>query len=110
MLALAHPRSLPRAANRVRSMTQIRSLQDRVGKSLNYPREKLPPLYAVEHHLAHIASAFFCSPYEEAMSLTVDGFGDFVSTMLAIGRGNSIDVLQRVHNLICLACFSPACT
>jgi carbamoyltransferase len=52
---------------------------------------------AVEHHLAHVASAYYCSPFDEAMCLTVDGFGDFVSTMLAIGRGSSIDVLQRVH-------------
>jgi carbamoyltransferase len=110
LLALSHPRSLPRAANRVRNMTQIRSLQDRVGKSFNFPREKLPPLYAVEHHLAHIASAFFCSPYDEAMCLTVDGFGDFVSTMLAVGRGNSIDVLQRVHYPHSLGLFYTAIT
>ena len=38
----------------------------------------------MEHHLSHIASSFFCSPYEEAMCLSVDGFGDFVSTMLAV--------------------------
>jgi len=110
LLALSHPRSLPRAANRVRNMTQIRSLQDRVGKAFGFPREKLPPLYAVEHHLAHIASAFFCSPYDQAMCLTVDGFGDFVSTMLAIGRGNKIDVLQRVHFPHSLGLFYTAIT
>ncbi|HEV8607663.1 MAG TPA: carbamoyltransferase C-terminal domain-containing protein [Tepidisphaeraceae bacterium] len=110
LLALSHPRSLPRAANRVRNMTQIRSLQDRVGRAFSFPREKLPPLYAVEHHLAHIASAFYCSPYDQAMCLTVDGFGDFVSTMLAVGRGNSIDVLQRVHYPHSLGLFYTAIT
>ena len=54
-----------------------------------------PRVVQVEHHLAHVASAFFCSPFESAMCLTVDGFGDFVSTMLAVGRGASIEVLDR---------------
>ncbi len=56
-----------------------------------------PRFVAVEHHLAHVASAFYCSPFDEAMCLTVDGFGDFVSTMMAVGRGDRLEVLQRVH-------------
>jgi carbamoyltransferase len=50
----------------------------------------------VEHHQAHVASAFFVSPFDEAAVLSVDGFGDFTSTMLAVGRGNRFDVLGRV--------------
>jgi carbamoyltransferase len=50
----------------------------------------------VEHHQAHVASAFFVSPFEEAAVLSVDGFGDFASTMLAAGRGNRFEVLDRV--------------
>src|SRR5207302_10839699 len=50
----------------------------------------------VEHHQAHVASAFFVSPFEEAAILTMDGFGDFASTMLAVGRGNRFEVLDRV--------------
>jgi len=53
-------------------------------------------LHHVEHHQAHVASAFFASPFEEAAILSVDGFGDFASTMLAEGRGSSFDVLERV--------------
>jgi carbamoyltransferase len=64
----------------------------------------------VEHHLAHVASAFFCSPFDDAMCLTVDGFGDFVSTMLAVGRGNSVEVLQRVHFPHSLGLFYTAIT
>jgi carbamoyltransferase len=51
---------------------------------------------SVEHHQAHIASAFFVSPFDEAAVLSVDGFGDFASTMLAHGRGNRFEVLDRV--------------
>jgi carbamoyltransferase len=53
-------------------------------------------LHHVEHHQAHVASAFFVSPFEDAAILTADGFGDFASTMLAEGRGSSFRVLERV--------------
>ena len=50
----------------------------------------------VEHHIAHIASAFFCSPWEAAAGMSHDGSGDFVSTMLARCEGTKIEVLRRV--------------
>ena len=53
-------------------------------------------MHSVEHHQAHVASAFFVSPFEEAAVLSVDGFGDFASTMLAVGKGNRFEVLDRV--------------
>jgi carbamoyltransferase len=106
LLALSHPRSLGRAAGRVRNLAQIQSLKDRVAASFG----RSPRLHPVEHHLAHVASAFFCSPFDDAMCLTVDGFGDFVSTMMAVGRGNSVDVLQRVHFPHSLGLFYTAIT
>ena len=106
LLALANPRSLGRAAGRVRNLAQIQSLEERVAASFG----RSPRLHPVEHHLAHVASAFFCSPFEEAMCLTVDGFGDFVSTMMAVGRGSSVEVLQRVHFPHSLGLFYSAVT
>ena len=50
----------------------------------------------VEHHLAHIASAFYCSDLESAAGLSVDGSGDFVSTMFARCEGKEIEILERV--------------
>jgi len=50
----------------------------------------------VEHHLAHIASAYYCSPWESAAGFSYDGSGDFVSTMAARCRGRQIEVLERV--------------
>jgi len=104
VLALTHPRSLRRAASRVRNLTQVATLEGRLASVLgngveggSRTADSKPRLFAVEHHLAHVASAYYCSPFEEAMCLTVDGFGDFVSTMLAVGRGSGIEVLQRVH-------------
>jgi carbamoyltransferase len=96
-LALAHPRSLRRAASRARNLAQIAALEQRIGAAFGARNGRVPALHPVEHHLAHIASAFFCSPFEEAACLSVDGFGDFVSCMLAVGRGTGLEVLQRVH-------------
>jgi carbamoyltransferase len=50
----------------------------------------------VEHHPAHLASAFFVSPFEEAAVCAIDGFGDFVSTSWAVGRGSRLEVIRRV--------------
>src|SRR5947199_8840153 len=53
-------------------------------------------IHNVEHHQAHVASAFFVSPFEDAAILSLDGFGDFASTMLAEGHVNRFEVLERV--------------
>lgn len=50
----------------------------------------------VEHHRSHLASAFFASPFEKAACLSIDGSGDFTTTMTGIGSGNSIEVLQSL--------------
>src|SRR5205823_10822154 len=50
----------------------------------------------VEHHIAHIASAYYCSPWEKAAGFSYDGSGDFVSTMMARCEGNDIEVLERI--------------
>lgn len=53
-------------------------------------------IHQVEHHRSHLASAFFASPFEEAALLSIDGSGDFTTTMTGIGRGNQIEVLDSV--------------
>lgn len=50
----------------------------------------------VEHHRSHIASAFFASPFNEAACVSIDGSGDFTTTMIGIGRGNQIEILDSV--------------
>src|SRR5215467_4849741 len=53
-------------------------------------------IHQVEHHRRHLASAFFASPFEEAALLSIDGSGDFTTTMTAIGNRNKIEVLDSV--------------
>jgi len=50
-----------------------------------------------EHHLSHAASAFFPSPFEEAVVLTMDGVGEWATTSVAIGKGNSLEVIKEIH-------------
>src|SRR5213075_1893568 len=69
-----------------------------------------PKLHKVEHHRAHLGSSFFVAPFEDAAVLSVDGFGDFVSSMWGAGRGKSIDVLGEVGFPHSLGIFYTAIT
>jgi carbamoyltransferase len=53
--------------------------------------------HQVEHHIAHISSAFFWSPFDKATGVSVDGAGDFCTVMIARCEGSKIEVLQRCH-------------
>jgi len=50
-----------------------------------------------EHHLSHAASAFYPSPFKEALILTIDGVGEKVTTSVAIGRGSDIKITKEIH-------------
>lgn len=50
----------------------------------------------VEHHRSHLASAFFASPFDQSAILSIDGSGDFTTTMIAIGKGNKIEVIDSI--------------
>ncbi len=64
----------------------------------------------VEHHRAHMASAFFISPFDEAAVLSVDGAGDFVTTMWGTGQGNTLTVDDKIHFPHSLGIFYNALT
>ena len=50
-----------------------------------------------EHHYSHAASAFFPSPFQEALVLTLDGVGEWATSTLAIGKNNSLRILKEIH-------------
>jgi carbamoyltransferase len=50
-----------------------------------------------EHHQSHAASAFFASPFDEAAVLTMDGVGEWATTSLALGRGNTLSMVKEIH-------------
>lgn len=63
------------------------------GLSANFFSGKI---HNIEHHRSHIASAFFASPFDKAACLSIDGSGDFSTTMTAVGNGNEIEILNSV--------------
>ncbi|MEM9028967.1 MAG: carbamoyltransferase C-terminal domain-containing protein [Pseudomonadota bacterium] len=64
----------------------------------------------VEHHLAHLASAFLVSPFQEAVVASIDGFGDFASAAWGVGHGTKIEVEGRVYFPHSLGVFYQALT
>ena len=82
---------------RLQNMAKVRDVKDDLAAAFGVQPDALRArFHNVEHHQAHVASAFLVSPFEEAAILTLDGFGDFASAMLAVGRGNAFEVLDRV--------------
>jgi carbamoyltransferase len=64
----------------------------------------------IEHHLAHLSSAFHVSPFEEAVVVSVDGFGDFASAAWGVGRRNDIEIAGQVYFPHSLGLFYEALT
>jgi carbamoyltransferase len=95
--ALANPAkvlNLIRMRQRKEGMRNVRSL---ISKALEVDAAQLKfKEHHLEHHIAHIASAYYCSPWEHAAGFSYDGSGDFVSTMSARCEGNEIEILDRV--------------
>lgn len=54
-------------------------------------------LFFAEHHMSHAASAFYPSPFEEAVVLTLDGVGEWATTTVAIGRGKDLEMIKEIH-------------
>ena len=98
-LLLSSMQTFPRS-HRVFREAMITWLGDKLWiKNLIQKRLGLPPskILFSEHHLSHAASAFFCSPFEEAAILTVDGVGEWTTASLGVGRGTEIKLLKEIR-------------
>ena len=54
-------------------------------------------IFFSDHHLSHAASAFFPSPFEEAVILTADGVGEWATTTVAVGKNNNLEIKKEIH-------------
>src|ERR1700741_2950666 len=82
--------------DRLGNAARVRDLKDELARVFDVPKKHLHArFHNIEHHRAHLASCFFVSPFEHAALLSIDGFGDFISTLWAVGKGTSIDVLGQ---------------
>jgi carbamoyltransferase len=95
--ALANPVKILNFINMRRRKQAMGDVRLLLAHALNMDAKKLRfHEHHVEHHLAHIASSYYCSPWEKASGFSYDGSGDFVSTMMARCEGNDIQILDRV--------------
>ena len=81
----------------IREKLFMRTMLHRELQALDKSGAPVPPLHFPEHHLSHAASAFFPSPFEEAAVLTIDGVGEWSTTSICKGSGNSLEVLREIN-------------
>jgi carbamoyltransferase len=81
------------ALERAKVMGQFVGIPEALAKAFDVSPDEIRAKYhRVEHHQAHLASAFFVSPFEQAALLSADGLGDFASTMWGTGQGNRMHI------------------
>jgi carbamoyltransferase len=75
----------------------VKTIKEDIAHALGYNGTPIKAeVKFIEHHRSHMASSFFVSPFEESAILSIDGMGDFTSTMRGIGKGNKMTVLDSV--------------
>jgi carbamoyltransferase len=100
------------ALTRLHNAKQVSSIEEILMQvdtscSLDILKKKI---VQVEHHRAHLASAFYPSPFHEAAVLSIDGAGDFSTTMLGMAKGSSLEVLESIDFPHSLGVFYTAMT
>ncbi len=87
---------IPKTIERLRVHRRVASASQTVAEALGVPEKTIrAEFHRVEHHVAHVASAFYCSPYDRATGISVDGAGDFASHLLARCEGRDIWACRR---------------
>jgi carbamoyltransferase len=98
LFAFARKPSLAAITDRLKNAAKVHNVRDDIASSLGVSHDAIHArIDNVEHHLAHLASAFFVSPFRNAAVVSVDGFGDFASVMWGTGRGNQIEMADRTY-------------
>ena len=100
-----HPKLMWQKIKNIRSAASIKETLEK-----QYNLSLKAEMHHVEHHLAHVASAFLVSGFDEAACLSVDGFGDFTSTAFGFGEGDKIKIDDRIYFPHSLGIFYSALT
>ena len=98
--------SISMLKQRFANRSDLNSLEDNITKHFGC----CPKIEFIEHHRAHLASAFFSSPFEEATLISIDGSGDFSTIMIGKGVGNKIEVIESQDFPISIGLFYTAFT
>ena len=96
--ALANPAKILNFIHMRRRKEAMRDVRTLLSQAMEVDASNLRfQEHHLEHHIAHIASSYYCSPWEKAAGFSYDGSGDFVSTMMARCEGSEIEILERVY-------------
>jgi carbamoyltransferase len=91
-----HP-SLTLIRDRLKNAAKVKDIKTVLSSEFGVLSENIKAeTHYVEHHVAHLGSAFFVSPFDKAAVVSVDGFGDFVGAMWGTGEGNRLKVKDRI--------------
>ncbi|HYS96396.1 MAG TPA: carbamoyltransferase N-terminal domain-containing protein, partial [Chthoniobacterales bacterium] len=82
-----HPKLIAQKIKNIRSAASVKETLQ-----ANYRFEIKAEVHPVEHHLAHLASAYLVSGFNEAACISIDGFGDFASTAFGVGQGSEVKI------------------
>ena len=97
LFAFSKRPSLNLVAGRLKNAAKVKDIREELAQGLGIEEVRIrEKVHNVEHHVAHLASSFFVSPFEEAVVVSVDGFGDFVGAMWGRGKGNRLEIEDRV--------------
>ena len=108
---LANALTLKSLRSRAKNSLKVKNLKHEIAERLGYdPQYIKAQVCNIEHHRSHLASSYLVSPFDGCAILSVDGFGDFTSTMRAVGQGNKINVLDSVSYPHSLGVFYTAFT
>ena len=109
--ALRYSMSISAIWDRLGNSKKVSSVKQELANLFHLPIASIKAeVHNIEHHRSHIASSFFSSPFKESAILSIDGFGDFTSTMTAVGSGNKFKVLKEVNYPHSLGVFYTAVT
>ncbi len=88
--------SMSTLKDRLQNKSKIGNIADEFQRKMRKDSKSKAKFRFIEHHRAHLSSSFLVSPFQKSALISVDGFGDFLSCMMATGNENDIDILNKV--------------
>lgn len=97
LYALNNPAGFKIYITRFLNLNKVKVIEAEFQKHFGIEKDAIKSkIINVEHHHSHMASAFFASPFKNSAILSIDGFGDYSSTMIGVGKDNQIELLDKV--------------
>jgi carbamoyltransferase len=97
LFAFSNRPSLRAIRDRLQNAGKVKDIKTDIAKAFGIRVEDIRGrIHHIEHHRAHLASSFLVSPFNSAAVVSIDGFGDFVSTMWGVGKGGDIRMIDQI--------------